>query len=89
MSGRMEEDNAGTQYLLLEGPQKSFNWTSIYLIEENSDTMGSLVSIINWIIAEKYPFFPSDLCGKGTFASPLDAGLGCVTYFGEILENRS
>lgn len=89
MLGRTKENKAGTQYLQLEGPQKSFNWTSIYLFEENSDTMGSLVSIINWIIAEKYPFFFSDLCGKGTFASPLDAGLGCVTYFDGILENRS
>lgn len=80
MSGRAKEDDVGTQYLQLEGPQKSFNWTSMYLFKENSDTVGSLVNIVNWIIVEKYPFF-SDLCGKGMFASPLDAGLGCVTFF--------
>lgn len=38
----MREDNIGTHYLQLEGPQQSFYWTLVYLLEENSDTTGVL-----------------------------------------------
>lgn len=56
MSGRAKDDNVGTQYLQLRGHRKAVTGPHLSLWKK-TDRINFLVSIVNWIIVEKYPFF--------------------------------